>query len=165
MQQNGHTVIRKNKTLQLVIVGRPGQRDDEVFQFFFCIVSVVHSVDGTDAPHPAFGNAQKLRAVFDIVCAFQVCFLWIRVCFLFAAGVLFSVKEKTDVGKHITFGKRQLAVHMINIFFAFFHFLQKPFRVCAVIRKRIHAMISSHYYLSPSLFFVDIMDEKTPCFS
>ena len=50
------------------------------------------------------------------------------------------------MGQHFLIG--QFAIHVINILFAFFRFLQKPFRICAVVRKGIDSSFWVHGFFT-----------------
>ena len=132
VEQHGDAVVGKDQPFQLVSVRLPGDPDGEIFQLLFRMELVVHGVDRADAPHVSFCLLQKLRAVHHVPGPFR--FGLIRVLFRPAL----PVKQKADMGQHFFVG--QLAVHVVDMLFAFFRFLQEPLRVRAVVRNGINAI-------------------------
>ena len=106
--------------------------------FVKIIESVVHGVNGADAPDAAVGDTQKLQAVAHIVGPVQVGLGGIHIFFVL------PVKGKAHMGKHLALVEGQFAINVVNILFSFFHFLQKPGRVSAVIRNGIDPALWVH---------------------
>ena len=140
MQQNGDAIVGQDQSIQPVPVHLLRHRNRKLFQFFFRIKPVVHGVDGTDAAYSSIRGTQKFCTVHHVQSTFLFC-----VCRVHFTSV-FSVEKEPHMGQHFFIG--QFAVHMVNILFAFFRFLQKPFRVCAVVRKGIDSSFGVHVFLT-----------------
>ena len=136
MYQRSHPVVGQDQSVDAVLLHQFGYVHHKILHLGEVIKSVVHSVHRADAPHSAVGDTQKVQTVAHIVGPVQVGLGGIHIFFVL------PVKGKAHMGEHFLIG--QLAIHVINILFSFFHFLQKPLRVCAVIGKGIDPALWVH---------------------
>ena len=138
VQQHRDPVIGKDHPLQFVMPRHPGQADGEILQIVVVVKLVVHGIDRADAPDLAPGDPQELVAVADILGPPLVGIRRVRI------GAVLTVEGEADMGKHLLFVERELAIHMVYVFDTFFHFHQEPLRRRAVVGKGVFAVFGIH---------------------
>ena len=140
VQQYRDAVIGKDHPLQLVMPRHPGKADGEILQIVIVVKLVVHGVDRADAPDLAFGQAQKIIAVADVLGPPLVGVRRVRI------GAVLAIEGEADMGEHLLFIEGKLAIHVVYVLDALFHFHHKPLRHRAVVGNRILAVFWVHNF-------------------